>query len=361
MKYILCSILLLSFGLKAQLININNGDVIKSTDFDNNFRELENTANQYHLKLNLNTYTNDTNILSTKINQDIQKLNNFYNEGSNTSESLTQLYQGSLIEGSQVNSLFSNAKAYILNSLGQSCKNILERNPEANQDGFYQIKPQGQNDIFWTYCDMQNGGWTLLFERNMDNSSGFAPTNVVYLGESNNSNTINIFSLDSSNLTISYSDLQKAVKYVKGTYVKFPGNYVAKSTENSTFSHKVSNRTSWTESVTDTEVDGFVACDGSTIRSYTTAPTLPRIFYPAWDFSYSGSNTYTAALAGCWSNESYGDRHVFGVSVYASQTVTSCGINTGGTVPCNEWYITGKAGHRSLVIQSSKSFSTWIK
>jgi hypothetical protein len=349
----------------AEMITVEVGKKIENSHMRHNFSELSSTAQDNHLKIEFNTYSSDELIQSSKMNEDIIQLNNFFLEGDNNTDNLPLINPNTPIYASEINSLFTNAKAFILNSIGQSCLNIKERNPDITDDGFYQIKPQGLSESFWVYCDMVNGGWTLLFERNMDNNSGFSPSNVVYIGDSSRSDNINLFTQELSGLTINYSDLQKAVKHVKGTYIRFPGNYVAKSSQESSFREKLINRTPWSLNITDAEISpasgDWYACDGNTVRGQVISPTRNRIIYPAWDFSFSGTNTFVSALAGCWGEESYGDRMVFGVSIYAERRNTSCGVDTGGSDPCNIYYITGRAAHRSNVILSRKDWSTWIK
>ena len=56
-----------------------------------------------------------------------------------------------------------------LDSLFLDCKSWYESGIRA--DGVYRISPDGEKE-FDAYCDMTNGGWTII-QRRMDNSVDF--------------------------------------------------------------------------------------------------------------------------------------------------------------------------------------------
>ena len=358
MKKLIIILLTFSTSFSQEIPHtFTSGEIIDNQKIDDNMRFLENYAQEANKTLSLGDYTGETGIKSNKFNTDISEINTKINPVT----PITTINPGDPVSASSVNSLFANAKAYILNIIGESCYDLLTKQPDlsTNPNGFYKIKPVDSPDSFWAFCDMQNGGWTLLFDYNMAQSGG-NPINTpasspVYIGDATSTSTITVNSSDGNTDTVNYQDLQKAVKYVKGTYVRFPSNLVAKSTANSTFRSKVQSRTPWTTSVTDAEANGFWSCDGSTIRGYTQSPTASIIFYPAWDYAFSGTNTYMRFLAGCHGTESYSDRKGGGVAAYVEPRATSCFGS------CNTHIITAYPQHRGISKSSSASMSTWIK
>lgn len=69
-----------------------------------------------------------------------------------------------------------------------SCLNIYE-NGESNGDVLYNISPYGNSSIYEVYCDMANGGWTLIFSSQTVGGSADQPgtydTNLQTLSPSN--------------------------------------------------------------------------------------------------------------------------------------------------------------------------------
>lgn len=251
-------ILLISISAFGQSLNtFTSGQIIDKNLIDQNFRHLENYASEYHIPLTLNSYLYETVIKSDKFNQDITTINTKFNPNTPTNDIVP--LSGS-ITYTKINDLFIDAKAFITGYLGQSCKDLLQKNPTLTNDGFYKIKPTDSPSDFWVFCDMQQGGWTLIFDHALDNISiQYENGHPIFFGNHTLTNNIIVQSNDGNTTTISYSDMQKAVKYVKGQYIKFPANKVAKSTTVSSFATKLSQQTPWDNNFTDSETGGHAA------------------------------------------------------------------------------------------------------
>lgn len=352
-------IMLFSLNSFAQELphSFSSGELIDNQKIDNNMRFLETYGLEANKTISLSSYIGETKIKSEQFNSDIEEINSKLTPDI----PITTFNPGDPVSAAEVNSMFAEAKAYILNIIGESCFDLLAKQPdlETNENGFYKIKPIDSPDSFWAFCDMQNGGWTLLFDYNMAQSGG-NPINTpasspVYIGDDTRSDTITVNSSDGNVQTINFQDLQKAVKYVKGTYLRFPDNLVAKSSLNSTFRSKVQSRTPWTTAISAAEADGFTACDGSTVIGQTQSPAANIIFYPAWDYAFSGTNTYMRFLAGCHAAESYSDRRGGGIAAYVEPRATSCFGS------CYIHIITARPSHRGIARSSAAALSTWIK
>ncbi|CAH3116410.1 unnamed protein product [Porites lobata] len=56
---------------------------------------------------------------------------------------------------------------------GSSCKDIKDRKGEDSANGIYWIKLKGEDEAFQVYCDMDNGGWTMVFKAVTREENGY--------------------------------------------------------------------------------------------------------------------------------------------------------------------------------------------
>lgn len=70
-----------------------------------------------------------------------------------------------------------HAYSVVIYDRGASCAEILQNQPAAG-DGVYTLLPDGTTEV-QTYCDMTNGGWTLVARRDNSKTTGVATTSFT--------------------------------------------------------------------------------------------------------------------------------------------------------------------------------------
>lgn len=349
-------LLLISFNAFSQIPHtFSSGEIIDKSKIDDNFRHLENYATEYSLPFSFGSYNSENRIKASKFNQDIDIVNNKVLPQSPMN------HMTGNITATKMNNMFINAKAHITSYIGKSCKDLLDKNTSLTTNGFYKIKPTDSPSEFWSYCDMQNGGWTLIFDHAMDDGvTEYSNGHPVFSGDHNPGGSITVQQIDGNTVTIPYSDMQKAVKYVKGIYVRYPSGVVAKSSAFSSFGTKYTQQTPWDTNFTDAETPGFQACNASTIYGQTVYGSIRNIIYtPTWLWDATGTYTYVRMVAGCHRPDHYDDELIIGIGVYAATEPVQTTYPCSGT--CYKNYITGQKGHRGGTVRSQSDYSTWIK
>lgn len=210
---------------------------------------------------------------------------------------------------------------------GTSCRQILEDGHSVG-DGKYWLR-DNLGAAFPAYCDMANGGWTLMA---VDRVGGFSRTSAFWDGALGSSTA---FTWGGESFTT--GNLEAVIRSVPFTELRL-------GTPTSNW---------WVASF----------ADGATSFKAKKARETPALFNEAapfgcgWNKTYTGTHTTGQILFGCELLTGYGDHDLEGLGGRADQSSggASCDVS------CGAWHTFGRPGHRAFSFLTAGNSGAWVR
>ena len=238
-KLLLISLISINYIFAAVPEVFQTGEIIDPVRFQTNQSYLENLATERGLPFTLPSIDYGSVFTSEKLENlalTVKSLNPIYDIP------LPQL-SGQAITASLINQVYQNIENFIFQATKTSCLEIKNINNSAS-DGEYLIDPDGYNTgdaPFNAYCDMQNGGWTLVAKM-QQGSNTWNYSSSLWTTSGNEFNT------DSGNYLATNEAKYKTFDTVSGTEIKITTSRIQESIIasgiNNTLLHTFNNETS---------------------------------------------------------------------------------------------------------------------
>lgn len=210
----------------------------------------------------------------------------------------------------------------------ESCLALYEGGHDRG-DGLYYLQDH-QGAAFPAYCDMSNGGWTLLA---VDRIGNFGSSSAFWQGTLGSSTAL---SWGGESLTT--GDLEKVVRAVPFTQLRLGDAddnwWTATFASSAAMGSKVAARTP------------FVVAEAG---SYA--------YGCGWDQYFNGNHTIVEGLMGCMTTTGYGDRDVLGLGVRARTASGGASCDR----DCSVWHTAGAPGPRGVGFLDAGNTGIWVK